>query len=165
MHPRALELARTLRLAPHPEGGSYREIHRSSARVRPSDERGDRSALTVIHFLLVEGGVSRFHRVRSDEVWTWLEGAPLELATLTPDLERASIDILGASVDDEIPVRVVPADHWQGARTLGAYTLVACMVGPGFEFDDFTLIDEDERTGLRIEKRHPELARYVRGRS
>ena len=65
MHSRAAELIRRLDLRPHPEGGYYREIFRSARRVQPFDDRPSRQALTLIYFLLVDGGASRWHRVRS----------------------------------------------------------------------------------------------------
>ena len=83
MHPRADHLIATLDLRPHPEGGFYREVYRSADRVVPADARGNRAALTTIYFLLVEGTFSAWHRVKSDEVWHWYEGEPLELLTRT----------------------------------------------------------------------------------
>jgi len=137
---RAAELIRTLALAPHPEGGYYREIWRGGQGVEPSDARGPRAALTSIYFLLPAGAVSRWHRVRSDEIWHYFEGAPLELLLVPPEelrLERLRLGPLGP---DQAPVRCVPADWWQAARSLGDYTLVGCTVGPGFEFADFELL-------------------------
>jgi predicted cupin superfamily sugar epimerase len=69
VEPRASELIGLLNLEPHPEGGYYREIWRSGLETVPADGRGTRPALTLIHFLLPAGAVSRWHRVRSDEVW------------------------------------------------------------------------------------------------
>ncbi len=43
-------LVRALQLVPHPEGGFYRETYRSPLRVGTS--RGERAAVTAIHFLL-----------------------------------------------------------------------------------------------------------------
>ena len=56
MHPRVDELINLLRLEPHPEGGLFRRIYRSQLMVTPSDSRGPRVALSVIYFLLVQGG-------------------------------------------------------------------------------------------------------------
>ena len=96
--------------------------------TRRSDGAG-RSALTTIYFLLVEGTYSAWHRVQSDEVWHFYEGDALELLT------RDSVTRL----DAENRVRVIRANEWQAARPLGAYTLVGCTVGPGFEFEDFEM--------------------------
>src|ERR1700682_3626664 len=76
---RAAELIETLALVPHPEGGFYRQVYRSPHLVQPHDDRDVRSALTAIYFLLPRGHRSRWHRVRSDEIWTHLEGQPVTL--------------------------------------------------------------------------------------
>lgn len=140
MIPRVTELIETLRLEPHPEGGHYREIYRSAHSVDPADNRPPRAALTVIYFLLSAGEVSRWHRVRSDEVWHYLEGDPLELQIADSAFEDTSSMLLGPLSGHATPVRVVPADAWQAARTTGAYTLVACTVAPGFDFADFAML-------------------------
>lgn len=135
MHPRPLQLIETLALEPHPEGGWYRQIFKSGERVTRLADAADRSALTTIYFLLVEGTFSAWHRVTSDEVWHFYEGDPLEL--LTRDDERDAPHITRLDADHR--VHVVRAREWQAARPLGAYTLVGCTVGPGFEFEDFEL--------------------------
>jgi uncharacterized protein len=140
MHPRASELISLLKLEPHPEGGRFVQTFRSSLSVMPSDLRGSRTALTVIYFLLVQGGVSRWHRVASDEAWHWYEGYPLELFTARPDTGVVQSSVLGPLSGAAAPQHIVPAGHWQAARASGAYTLVGCSVGPGFEYSDFTLL-------------------------
>ena len=91
MHRRAAELIRELGLAPHPEGGFFREIFRSTLLVEPCDGRSRRSALTAIFFLLAQGQVSRWHSVRSDEVWHLYEGGPLELLIASPDARSGGV--------------------------------------------------------------------------
>jgi hypothetical protein len=149
-HPRARELVRILGLQPHPEGGAFREVFRSSRGVRPADGRAERSALTAIYFLLADGGASRWHRVASDESWCWLEGDPLELWRMPDAAGPAEREVLGPVAEGVRALAVVPAGEWQAARTRGAYTLVACMVGPGFDFADFEMLsdlpDDAERT-------------------
>ena len=126
---RARELIESLALAPHPEGGWYRQLFKSDERVTRHADGAHRSALTTIYFLLVEGTFSAWHRVSSDEVWHFYEGDALELLT------RDSVTRL----DAENRVHVIRANEWQAARPLGAYALVGCTVGPGFEFDDFEM--------------------------
>jgi uncharacterized protein len=135
MDPRATELIATLNLLPHPEGGYFREVYRSEATVIPDDGRPPRAALTTIYFLLPAGAYSRWHKVLSDEVWHFYEGAPLEL------LCESQRWILGPVGPGQSPVHTVPAGAWQAARSRGVYTLVGCTVGPGFDFADFTLRD------------------------
>jgi uncharacterized protein len=148
MHSRAAELIRTLGLRPHPEGGYFVEAFRSAHGVAPSGSRDPRCALTVIYFLLAQGGFSRWHRVLSDEAWHWYEGAPLELLSVEAEGGFVSRAILGPVGSGSAPLHVIAAGRWQAARPLGAYALVGCSVAPGFEYDDFTLlssIPEPER--------------------
>jgi predicted cupin superfamily sugar epimerase len=140
MHPRASELIRRLELEPHPEGGLFRRTSQSGLVVQPGDSRGPRHALTAIYFLLVDHGISRWHRVTSDEAWHWYEGSPLELLTAPADGGVIVSRELGPISDSAAPQCVVPANCWQAARCKGAYSLVGCCVGPGFEFADFTLL-------------------------
>ena len=148
MHPRAAELIHLLDLEPHPEGGYYRRIHRSESRVLREADGIGRRALTSIYYLLTEGSLSRWHRVCADEAWHHYEGAPLELLVFEADGSLTSSHRLGPLLEGDTPAYVVPAGWWQAARPLGAYSLVGCTVGPGFEFADFTLLadlPEEER--------------------
>jgi uncharacterized protein len=139
MTDRATTLVATLGLGPHPEGGYYGEVFRSQAIVHPLDARGSRAALTTIYFLLSAPSVSRWHRVLSDEVWHFYEGAPVELWTASSDGVRVERHELGPLEGRRRPVWAVAAGCWQAARTTGAYSLAGCTVGPGFEYSDFSL--------------------------
>jgi predicted cupin superfamily sugar epimerase len=150
MDPRAQTLIDELKLQPHPEGGFYREIHRSSARVQPDDGRGTRSALTTIYFLLPRGAHSRWHRVRSDEVWHLYEGGPLELLIAQPDLNAYNTVTLAAASATSGPVHTVPAAWWQAARPTANFALVGCTVGPGFEFEDFSFLRDSPELAARL---------------
>ncbi|MFI9410296.1 cupin domain-containing protein [Nocardia gamkensis] len=128
-------LAVALDLAPHPEGGWYRETWRSPVEFTPEGYPGPRAAATAIHFLLLPGEQSAPHTVRSDELWLWHRGGPLaldiggEVVILGPDVER------GQALQ-----AVVPGGVSQSARPVGAeYVLVSCIVAPGFDFADFRL--------------------------
>ena len=154
MHPRAAELIRALALEAHREGGWYARVFRSELCVVPGDGRSKRSALTVIHYLLVAGTHSRWHRVCSDEAWHHHEGAPLELLVAPPDGGAIASVRLGPCSTTERPAHVVPAGWWQAARPLGDYALASCAVAPGFEWEDFTLLadlPEAERPALEPE--------------
>jgi len=157
MHPRAQELITELQLERHPEGGYYREIFRAADLVQPADGRGPRAALTTIYFLLPAGIVSRWHRVISDEVWHLYEGGPLEVISVDPEFTAVSRHKL----ESRAPVCTVAASHWQAARTLGDYALVGCTVGPGFDFEDFTILGNDAHSTTRLLALDPELASLV----
>lgn len=144
-----------LGLSAHPEGGFYREIFRSREHVTTADRR-ERTAMTVIHFLLEAGGHSRWHTVRSDEQWTFVEGAGLELFVLEVGAESVRRIALGHG-PGAVASAVVPAGAWQAARVGAGYALVVCTVAPGFEFADFRMIAEEERARERIERVAPDL--------
>lgn len=161
MHPRAAALIELLELERHPEGGYFREVFRSPRVVRPADRDAARRAITTIYFLLVAGSHSRWHRVASDEVWHYYEGDPLELLWLDEGGTRCSRQALGPAGDSCRPVQVVPAGCWQAARPTGAYTLVGCTVGPGFEFADFELLGARPAEAAELRERFPDLAALV----
>lgn len=124
-------IIRLLKLKPHPEGGYFRETFRDSGKGRAHS--------TAIYFLLKKGQASRWHRIDAAEVWHWYGGAPLELL-IAKDRERPKRHVLGNDlVEGERPQAIVPAKHWQAARSLGAYTLIGCTVAPGFSFETFEL--------------------------
>lgn len=135
MNERAQQLIETFALAPHPEGGWYRQVFKSEELVTRHADGARRSALTTIYFLLVEGMYSAWHRVQSDEAWHFYEGDALELLTRENENDAPQITRL----DADHRVHVMRAGEWQAARPLGAYTLVGCTVGPGFEFEDFEM--------------------------
>jgi predicted cupin superfamily sugar epimerase len=110
------DLIARLGLAPHPEGGHYRETFRDAHS-------------TAIYFLLRSGETSQRHRVDAAEIWHFYKGDALEL-------------IVGGTrvvLDADNPQVVVPAHVWQSARPLGTYTLVGCTVAPPFSFEGFQL--------------------------
>lgn len=156
---KARALIRRLGLQPHPEGGYYREIHRSGETVRTS--RGRRSAVTTIYFLLARGGKSVFHRVLSDEIWHYYEGAPLRLLRVGADFRTRGTVVLGPSAKGSVQAYVVPRKDWQAAETTGDYTLVGCSVGPGFDFADFAMMRDDARAMRRLAKAFPDLAGWI----
>jgi predicted cupin superfamily sugar epimerase len=158
---RATELAKELGLAPHPEGGLYREVYRSESSVYPTDGRGSRPAITGIYFLLPAGAVSRWHRVQSDELWHFYEGAPLELWVAAPSGDRIGQRLLGPCSDTVLPMQIVRAGWWQAARSTGAYTLVGCTVGPGFEFGDFVLAANIPSAAAMFRSHDPALAELL----
>lgn len=161
MHPRAKEHIASLQLAEHPEGGWYREIFRSDHGVVPADGRGERSALSVILFLLAAGERSRWHTLRSDEQWTHLDGDSLELWTADLESARRERHALGRSDQEGRATFVVRAGAWQAARTLGTYSLVTCTVGPGFAFEDFRFLSEDAAAAARLRRLWPDAETFL----
>lgn len=130
-----------LGLAPHPEGGYYRETWRVPSSVTTA--AGERSLATAILFLLEPGQSSRWHRVRSGELWLWQGGGPLVLSLggldASPSLTSEVVVGPDPSAGHALQHLVAPSE-WQAARPAGTtYSLVACVVSPDFDFDDFEL--------------------------
>ena len=137
----AAALIERLGLVPHPEGGHFREVHRSAQTVRRGAD--ERAAITTIDFLLAAGEHGRWHVVASDEVWHHLAGEPLELVLFDPARRVLERRLVGpVDRDGCTAVAVAPAGWWQAARPLGAFALVGCTVGPGFSYDDFRFVAE-----------------------
>ena len=127
------EIIRLLGLAPHPEGGHFRETFRDGRTVE-----GGRAASTAIYFLLARGERSHWHRIDAVEVWHYYAGAALALQIA--EARGVTTIRLGADLSaGERPQAVVPAHAWQAAESLGDWTLVDCTVAPGFDFKGFEL--------------------------
>lgn len=131
-------LAEQLDLAPHPEGGWFRETWRSERTLDLPDYDGPRSAGTAIYYLLAPGERSAWHRVRSAELWFWHRGGPLTL-TLGGSGESPA-EPVESVLGPDAPQLLVPPGVWQAARPAGEEeVLVSCVVVPGFDFADFEL--------------------------
>lgn len=127
------EIIDQLDLAPHPEGGHFRQTWIA--------ENEGRATGTCIYFLLKAGERSHWHRVDATEIWLWHAGAPLVLSLSATDAGPATEHLLTIDLSQGAPQVIVPAHHWQAARSTGDYTLVSCTVSPGFQFDGFELAD------------------------
>jgi uncharacterized protein len=138
------DTARALGLSPHPEGGWYKRTWRSEFVFEVPGRGHERPSGTAIYYFLAPGEESRWHAVRSDELWFWHAGGPLEilLNEFGPATRgEATPIVLGSNVQaGQCPQVQVPGGFWRSARPTGAHeVLVSCVVSPGFHFDDFTL--------------------------
>ncbi|HEY1918680.1 MAG TPA: cupin domain-containing protein [Streptosporangiaceae bacterium] len=135
--------AEALDLLPHPEGGWYRQTWAAEPGFAPAGYPGRRAAATGIYFLLAPGETSRWHAVRSGELWLWHAGGPLTLQLggegAVPSLTDSVL--LGPDLAaGQRPQRLVPAGCWQAAVPAGGVeVLVSCVVAPGFDFADFSV--------------------------
>ncbi len=129
----ATEVITRLGLAPHPEGGHFRETFRD-----PRTTPNGRALSTAIYFLLAAGERSHWHRVDAVETWHYYAGDPLTLS-IVQDGARRDITLGPDLAAGQFPQAIVPTRAWQAARNLGGWTLVGCTVAPGFEFAGFEL--------------------------
>ena len=137
-------LVKSLNLLPHPEGGFYKETFRSADGIET--EQGERNLCTSIFFLLTSENVSKFHRIKSDELWFFHEGSPLTVHTLGENgYESLSLGLSDLD-SDCLPQQLVKANTIFGSSVdpPESYSLVSCVVTPGFDFRDFELFQVNE---------------------
>jgi hypothetical protein len=134
----AADVVQALGMLAHPEGGWFAETWRASAPV------GERPTGSAILFLLAAGHRSHWHRLDADEVWQYSGGDAVELHVWVEGADAVTVHRLGPVQGDRVEVQaVVPAGAWQSAASLGAWTLVGCIVTPAFEFEGFELAAPD----------------------
>lgn len=155
------ELIAHLNLAPHPEGGWYRETYRSadllSHKGLPDRFPGQRRAGTGIYFLITSENFSALHRIKSDEGWHFYAGTGMQIYDISPQGEL-TVHKLGPDLAaGEVFQSWVPAGHWFGSRVevQNAWALVGCTVAPGFDFEDFELAEKE--TLVRMFPQHERL--------
>lgn len=146
------------KLTTHPEGGRFAEIFKSNCKVTTSDGK-ERTALTHIYFSLDPGEVSKFHKVASDEVWNLYEGTGLLLYIW--DGKSDQIEIVELSKSEREYCHVVPAGMWQAAEPIDDTILAGCSVAPGFEFEDFELINPESNEASFILKNFPHIKKFI----
>ncbi len=130
----ARQIIDALQLEPHPEGGWYRETWRAPA------PPGERPSATAIVFLLDQGQRSHWHKVDATELWLFHAGSPLRLDRAAGDDGPVRTGRLGPDVlAGEQPQLWVAPDEWQSAEADRGWSLVSCIVSPGFDFAGFTL--------------------------
>ncbi|MCI0331991.1 MAG: cupin domain-containing protein [Planctomycetes bacterium] len=126
------------------EGGFFRETYRSTQRLRaialPPEYSGERNVSTAIYYLLAPDTFSVIHRVRSDEVFHFYAGDPVEMLQLWPEGDGRIVTIGNDLAAGREPQAVVPAGVWQGCRLMrgGEWALMGCTVAPGFDYADYT---------------------------
>jgi len=133
-----------LKLVPHPEGGYYKETYRSDYRIF-NDRKETRHACTAIYYLLKDEDKSLFHRIRSDELWFFHSGQPLEIVSIEDD--RLNTIVLGNDIENgEVPQLRIAANTWFAAclKDANGFSLVSCTVSPGFDFADFSMANREE---------------------
>jgi uncharacterized protein len=137
-----------LGLEKHPEGGYYKEVYRSELNLVKDipDFKGVRSSSTSIYFLLDSAEYSAWHRIKSDEIWYFHDGSPLNIHMIDPEGNHF-LEVLGKEISKGEKLQVVvPAGYVFASENFEAnsYSLVGCMVSPGFDFNDFELFNEND---------------------
>ncbi|MCF8214000.1 MAG: cupin domain-containing protein [Chitinophagaceae bacterium] len=153
-------------LLPHPEGGFFRQTYAASEQIAkealPERFEGSRSFSTAIYFLLPTGSFSAFHRIKSDEVWHFYEGCPLNIHVIHPNGQYDCMKLGDNMTNGESYQLVVPANTWFASEPIGdpgSFALVGCTVAPGFDFADFELAEVATLTNQF--PKHEELIRRL----
>lgn len=160
----AKDIIRRLCLIRHPEGGYFRETYRAkewlSAKGLPRRYQGKRSVSTAIYYLLKRGDFSALHRIKSDELWHFHDGASLEIAMLSDQGVFSKVCLGNNLKKGERPQVCVPRGIWFGAAVSvkgeSGYTLTSCTVAPGFDFSDFEMAQR-----LDLLKKFPQHRRAI----
>jgi uncharacterized protein len=148
----ASEVKQLLGLAPHPrEGGWFVQTYAASETIAPS-EFGDgrysspRRTSTAIYYLLEPDTFSEMHRLRSDEIFHFYAGDPVEMLQLHPDGSGRTVIIGNNLAQGQHPQVLVERGVWQGSRLVagGRWALLGCTVSPGFEYEDYNSAGREE---------------------
>ncbi len=136
-----------LNLQAHPEGGYFKEVYRSDEQLDlkalPNRYNGGRNIATSIYYLLESGQVSHFHHLHSDETWVHITGDALTLHQFVPAVGYRKT-ILGKDLlSGQTPQHTIIRGTHFGAASNGSYTLAACFVAPGFDFQDFHFSEKE----------------------
>ena len=108
--------------------------------------------------MLEDDNRSHFHRIKSDELWFFHLGEPLEITTLNNG--RVETILLGSALEKgELLQAVIPAGIWFGSRIKSqkGFVLVSCTVAPGFDFADFELAKRED-----LLKEYPQFEELVK---
>lgn len=134
---KAKDWIQELKMAPHPEGGYYREMLKAKEEVQGGGF--SRPLYTSIYFLLEERNGSNFHQLSSDEVWYFHLGSPLTIHMIHRDGDFEEVT-LGENLEEGMRLQYcVPGESIFAASVQEGFALVSCMVAPGFDFRDFKL--------------------------
>lgn len=144
-----------LQLQPHPEGGYYKEIYRSSDWVQFDGFDSPRNICTSIYYVLTKHSFSSFHRLKSDELWHFHYGHPAVVHIINEKGHHES-KIVGIDEHGNGDFQIIiPKNSWFCAETFCDYSLVGCTVAPGFNFLDFEMGDRNKL--LEMFPQHEEL--------
>lgn len=125
-----------LGLEAHPAGGYFKETSKST--ISTTSATGLTVPLfTNILFLLEEGGAPGFHQIQSDEVFVFHDGFPFTVHCIHPDGTYEKMR-LGKSADQNESLQLmVPKGLIFASSVERGWSLVGCMVSPGFDFREF----------------------------
>ena len=139
---------------------TYTSTDKLAAAALPVRYGAPRVAGGAIYALVTREDFSALHRLKTDEIWHFYGGNPIELLLLHPD-GRSEVVVLGSDLlAGQQPQFTVPAGTWMGARpaTPGAeaYGFFGTTMAPGFDYADFEPGYRDE-----LQKAYPAHAALI----
>jgi predicted cupin superfamily sugar epimerase len=155
------DCVKALDLIPHPEGGYFRETHRSGATPMASrgktDSNGDlvktssggnaRNTMTSIYYLIedYQGLVCN----KSDHVHYFHYGCTVLYHIVNPSTGEYYVERLGSNLSKgDKPQVVVPGNYFKAATLEKTksfdFALLGEGVGPGFDFRDFEFVSKEK---------------------
>ncbi|MDQ0427516.1 putative cupin superfamily sugar epimerase [Planomicrobium stackebrandtii] len=143
-----------LDMAAHPEGGYFKQSFVSPEKISLATHPAERNLFTSIYFLLRSQDISHFHRLKSDELWYFHMGNAVMVHILDAEgnyrAEKLGLDLAGG----ERPQVLVEKGSIFGSTVdaENTFSLVGCMVSPGFDFADFELLKQAELLQLYPEQ-------------
>jgi predicted cupin superfamily sugar epimerase len=164
----AEQIIATLELVPLPhEGGFFRRMWTSRATL--AGNSAERAMASAIYFLLTRNDFSALHRLRTDEIWCFHGGDPVDHVELDAANGRTRVQRLGANVlAGERPQQVVGGGVWQGARLAGTHAasmaedvprgwaLLSCIMAPAWDEREFELGERE-----RLLREFPAEAEWI----
>ncbi len=137
------------------EGGYFRETYKCTSHEFPASQFGidastTRKISTAIYYLVTPRSFSTLHRVKSDEIFHFYAGDPVEMLQIDKSGESKQIVIGNNLLENQVPQVVVPKGIWQGTKLVdgGKWALMGTTVAPGFEFEDFELGQRNKMISL-----------------
>jgi len=171
------ELVKAYELMPHPEGGFFSQRHESrhsySAGARykddpnatQEDDSDKRLAMTHIYYLLCNNDFSGWHKIKSEELWTFYSGCALLLHIINPETKEKNTVVLSNSPKEGVLTYLIPRDYWFAAEVTdkeNGHSFVGCTVSPGFDFRDWTLAQRDDLTQFMSDDNRNDIERLIR---
>jgi len=147
MNQKAKYYIQKLQLEKHPEGGYFREVYRSGEMISIDAPKKNlkRNVSTSIYFLLEGSQISKFHRLKSDELWHFYDGDSIKVYILD-EKGKLTETVLGKKMEDEeVFQTVIKNNNWFAAEVMNkrSFALIGCTVSPGFDFSDFELANRE----------------------
>lgn len=160
----AEQVAKSLNLSGHLEGGYYRRTYESTHLDQLDTEGGQRFAMTSIFYMLTkESPIGHWHLNKSSIMHYYHLGDPMRYYLIYPD-GRSETVVMGSDVANGQLLQLhVPGNVWKGTELLPGekgFGLISEAVVPGFDYADMTLGRLDD-----LVKKYPQHKAWFTGRT